>query len=463
MLAHRNQWLAALLGGLTLLIAANADGQQPVPTEGTMAAIAPPTASPVHAGEPSVAVNPYEGDLFTRSRLTGDWCGMRSALAEKGLTFDLSATRFYQGVASGGRARDWEYGGKLDYFANLDGGKLGLCQGLFVTLHAETIFGTSVNNIDGLLAPANIAMQFPDPNASVTSITGLKITRALNETFAVFMGKLNTLDEYPIHYGLYNQQLGLHHPGLGGFMNTSLVFNPIASRTVPYSAAAVGGAVLLEGEPVFSLTVLDPEERATKGLEDLYERGVVIVPDLILRTRFFGRPGVYNFGGSYSNARYRTVSPESYLNIPLSELRAGGEGPLETGSWCVYSNFYQSLRVDPCDEKRTWGVFGQVGLSDGNPNPVRYVLNGGFAGRSMIAGRPLDTFGIGFFYLGLSDEYKALAAPILPQRDEYGMELFYNYAVTPWCRLTADFQAARPSTQAFDPVTITGLRLQMLF
>jgi porin len=121
------------------------------------------------------------------------------------------------------------------------------------------------------------------------------------------------------------------------------------------------------------------------------------------------------------------------------------------------------LWVDPCDEKRTWGVFGQFGISDGNPNPIRYVANGGLAGRSMLPCREFDTFGVGFFYLGLSSEFKALAAPILPQQDEYGVELFYNIAMTRWCRVTADLQVARPSTVGFDTAVIPGLRMEIVF
>lgn len=450
---------------LSSLQPAATDGNSALPVEFPVAQSDVQTG-PVLESEPTTAAaNPYAGDLWQRSRLSGDWCGTRSALAAKGLTFDLSATQFYQGVLQGGRQQDWEYGGKLDYFFNLDGGKLGLWQGLFVNLHAETRFGTSVNNIDGLIAPSNIAMLFPEPNGSITSITGLKITQALSENFAVFAGKINTLDEYPLRYGLYNPELGLNRPGIGGFLNTSLVFNPIAARTVPYSAAGVGAAILQKGEPVFALTLFDPEERATKGLEDLYTRGVVIVPDLIIRTELFGRPGIFNLGGTYSNAQYRSFSPAAYLAIPLSELRQGGrgEGPRETGSWSTYANFYQSLWVDPSDEKRTWGVFGQFGLSDGNPNPIRYTANCGIGGRSMIPGRLIDTFGVGFFYLGLSNEFKALTAPILPQGDEYGVELFYNYAVTPWCRLTYDVQVARPSTLALERAISTGIRLQLNF
>lgn len=244
-------------------------------------------------------------------------------------------------------------------------------------------------------------------------------------------------------------------------MNTSLVFNPIAARTVPYAAAGVGAAVLAGGAPVFTLSVFDPRERATEGLEDLYADGTVIVPDFVLRTNFFRKPGVWNFGGTYSSASYRSLDRSAYLPLPPQLL--GGAAPLETGSWSLYANGYQAVRVDPRVKGRMWSVFGQFGISDGNPNPVRFVANGGIGGRSMLPGRSLDTFGVGYFYLGLSDQFKSLARPILPQQDERGVELFYNWALRPWCRLTYDFQVANPSTVAFPTVIVNGLRLQMLY
>jgi len=71
--------------------------------------------------------------------------------------------------------------------------------------------------------------------------------------------------------------------------------------------------------------------------------------------------------------------------------------------------------------------------------------------------------GLDGFYLGLSDNFKTLARPFQPQQDEYGVELFYNVAITPWARLTADLQIARPSTVGFDTVVIPGIRFQLLF
>jgi porin len=118
--------------------------------------------------------------------------------------------------------------------------------------------------------------------------------------------------------------------------------------------------------------------------------------------------------------------------------------------------------VDESDGMHTWGIFGQFGLSDGNPNPILYTTNVGVAARGM-RGRRLDSMGLGFFYVGLSDEYKQLAAPILPQQNESGVELFYNYAISPSSRITTDLQIATPSTRQFDTVIIPGFRIELLF
>lgn len=122
-------------------------------------------------------------------------------------------------------------------------------------MHAETRYGEDVNDIDGLLAPANLPMAFPEPNRNITSITGLKFTQIVGDDLALYLGKINTLDEYGFRY---SPALGTNRPGLAGFLNTSLVFNPIAARTVPYSAAGTGFAYLREGEPFISLSVFDP-------------------------------------------------------------------------------------------------------------------------------------------------------------------------------------------------------------
>jgi porin len=416
---------------------------------------------------PAIAIeelpNRYTGELLSRDYLSGDWAGNRSKLAERGLTFQMYNTNFYQGVARGGNAREFEFGGRLDYLVDVDGEKLGLWRGLFLDMHAETRYGTDINPNTGLLAPPNLAMNFPRAGGNISSITGLKVTQALSDQVAFFAGKINTIDQFPLRYNT-GGATGL--PYLNGFQSSALVFNPIATRTVPYSAAGAGMVLLKDELPWFSFTVIDPEERATKAAENLFVRGVTLIPDFVLRGKLFGRPALLNIGGTYSNSRYRSLDPTTYLDLlqsgQLLQALANG-GPTETNSWSVYINGYQSLWVDPCDEKRNWGIFGAWGISDGNPNPLKYSFSAGIGGRSMLPGRNRDSFGVGYYYLGLSDNVKTLASPFTTLRDEYGVELFYNVALTPWCRLTPNFTVVQPFTAGTETMISTGLRLQVSF
>ncbi len=167
---------------LVLCSASTAQAQQWTPVPDAPAVIEPVLES-------TEAGSQFGGPLESRPKMTGDWFGTRTCLAEQGLAFDIYSTQFYQGVASGGRDRDWEYGGKTDYLLGIDGGKLGLWQGFFVNLHGETRFGNSVNQIDGLLAPANIAMSFPKQGEDISAITGIKFTQALSRELCSLRGQ----------------------------------------------------------------------------------------------------------------------------------------------------------------------------------------------------------------------------------------------------------------------------------
>jgi porin len=109
-----------------------------------------------------------------------------------------------------------------------------------------------------------------------------------------------------------------------------------------------------------------------------------------------------------------------------------------------------------------------AGVSDGNPNPVRWNMTLGIGGNSLIPGRQHDTLGVGYFRIGLSSDFKKLlggsrAPPGLAQRDEQGVELFYNAALTPWCHLTGDLQIVEPSTKNLQTTVLAGMRLKIDF
>jgi porin len=85
----------------------------------------------------------------------------------------------------------------------------------------------------------------------------------------------------------------------------------------------------------------------------------------------------------------------------------------------------------------------------------------GFGGSIPFEVRQNDKFGEGFFYKGLSSRLKDALQPLL--RDEYGMEVFYNLALTPWLRVTGDVQVIRPVLTNRDTAVFFGLRTQVVF
>jgi porin len=94
---------------------------------------------------------------------------------------------------------------------------------------------------------------------------------------------------------------------------------------------------------------------------------------------------------------------------------------------------------------------------------TRSVL-AGLGGNNLLAAHENDRWGIGFFHFGLTEPLLAgLAALDVNRRSEGGMEGFYNLAVTPWLRLSADLQVIDPWNPSASRATYAALRLQTKF
>lgn len=109
--------------------------------------------------------------------------------------------------------------------------------------------------------------------------------------------------------------------------------------------------------------------------------------------------------------------------------------------------------------------------SDGNPNPAHFFFSIGVGGKGIIPSRPIDRFGTGFYYIDVSNpKFTGLLGRTTEfLRDEYGGEIFYNFAITPWLLLTPDLQVIRPaqketiSGENVNTAVVLGLRLQVVF
>src|SRR5262245_47113858 len=150
------------------------------------------------------------------------------SMQAQGITYAPGLRQFYQGVGSGGREEEFEYGGNVDQFLILDSCKLGLWDGMTMTMHVETRFGDDVNFEAVSLAPVNVNMLYPKFDEHDTAITGLVFAQSVDDNVQATFGKFNALD---LFYSLYPET----GRGINGSMNASMVIPVAVARVVPLS------------------------------------------------------------------------------------------------------------------------------------------------------------------------------------------------------------------------------------
>jgi porin len=373
--------------------------------------------------------------------LFGDWHGLRSGLEEHGVVADLELTQFYQDVASGGREQRDAYGGKLDYLFTF---AKGLC-----VLHAETRFGEDVILDAAGLAPANANMLYPSLQDS-TSITGLLFNLPLtsDQEWIFNFGKYNTLDLFSMLY----PQTGR---GVDGFMNASMFLPLTVARTVPLSFLGAGIMKMREGQIQGSLVVYDSHNvPTTSGFDELFDNGANILGMWRFFTHFGGQPGSHMFLGTWASGDFNSLDATGWAFVP----GIGIVPAQSTGSWSLLYVLEQQLWADACNEQRKVGLLSQWGLADPETCPYEWICNVALQAQGLLPCREQDTAGVGYFYSGLSGDFKGLLNPPLNLDNLQGVELYYNAAVTPWFHLTADFQFVEPANRANDTAVVLGLR-----
>jgi porin len=109
-------------------------------------------------------------------------------------------------------------------------------------------------------------------------------------------------------------------------------------------------------------------------------------------------------------------------------------------------------------------VFGYISISDGNPTPLKSGYFFGISGSSFLPSRDLDRWGMVYFRSNVGDALEhSLAVLGVSLADEFGWELFYNFAVTPWFRVTPDVQFINPGLASGQKAVFVGLRSQIKF
>src|SRR5215813_10789759 len=431
--------------------------------------------APVRAQDTS-SKDPYAGDIWSRSTLTGDWGGFRNEWAQKGVTIDLNVTQIGQGVVNGGKSGAWQHGGRGDLTINLDSQKLGLWPGGFFNLELEGNWALSVNQNTGALMPVNSSQIYPLPPGGIFGVPAWNFSQFLSPYFGLTLGKFATISNIA---GDMNDFA--HGKGATQFMNMALNFNPLLAFTVPYSTLGIGTIVLPTKDPkeaIITLLVMSANGQAnTSGFENLNGNAIVVAGEGRVRTDFFRLTGHQLFGTTFSNKQFTSIDQRLRSIIETNSLRP------EKGSWNIYYNFDQYLYEPKKGADRGVGVFGRLGVSDGNPNFMKFFSSFGVGGKGLFESRPHDQFGLGYYFINVHNP--TLQGPIQTRkflRDENGFEAYYNAALTPWLLLTPDIQVIRGAQKntvtitqgplgvlprldkkGVGTATVLGVRLQVLF
>jgi len=417
------------------------------------------------------AAKSYSGDFWSRSTLTGDWGGTRNDWATKGVIFDINLTQTGMSNISGGKEQGWEYSGRGDLTLNMDTGKMGLWPGGFFTVEVEGNYNKSINLDTGSLMPVNTNQIFPTTGKDQLNIPAVSFMQFFSHYFGVLVGKVATITS---NSGDMNEFA--HGKGDTQFFNTALNVNPALLLTVPYSTLAGGVVILPTKDPkeaIITILALDGDGAANRsGFDTVFEGNTAYAIEGRMRTDFFGMTGHQLVGATYSSKNF------SSLDQSLRFIIENGSTNKEDNSWSFYYNFDQYL-YEP-KKGQGIGIFGRFGASDGDANPVHYFYSIGVGSKGIIPGRALDEFGVGYYYIDVSNP--KFTGPLADRdflRDEYGVEAYYNFAITPWMKLTPDIQIIRPAQKdvleidrealiaskkkSVDTATVVGLRLQIVF
>ena len=319
-------------------------------------------------------------------------------------------------------------------------------------MHAETRFGEDVILDAAGLAPVNANMLYPELGKT-TAITGLQFNLPLtaDQEWIGTFGKINTLD-------LFNAIYPQTGRGVDGFMNGSAFLPMTIVRTVPLSFLGAGMMKMHEKQIQGGLLVYDSHNSTmTSGFEQLFDNGANIVGMWRFFTEIGGLPGSHLFLGTWASGEFTSLDETGWEFIP----EVGVIAPQQTGSWSLLYILEQKLWVDPCSHRRNIGILSQWGLADPETCPYAWACNVALQGQGLIARREQDTMGIGYFYSGLSNEFKHLLNPPLRLSDLQGVELYYNAAITPWFHLTADLQVVEPAESSRDTAIVFGLRAKI--
>ena len=399
------------------------------------------------------------GSLLSRTQLTGDWGGTRTEWARHGVFLDLYTTSAYQDTNAGGLKQNEIFVQNVQLSLNIDTARAGWWSGGILHFTAQGRYGADAADsfTGGATVPQYTALVYPGPTLSdKTYLTEYYLAQALSRQFSVILGRISNIfipdqtlmaDSYKYYFANFN-------------------FNKNPMTPNFYNPTSLAALVAWAPSPKFALAggVLDPYSEANTLAHDAFKH-VNLYTMTISNYRLYGLPGQFSPAFNWSN------KPKTDLDQPYGSLEpaqipqaigglVGGPTtglPLQTyePSWFAIANFSQYLYVRDEDAEipgklrsgqviNGIGLIARIGYAPPRTNTVTRDASIALFAHGLLGERRYDSFGAGFYVNAISDRLGSAIASLsegtITTHDERGMEVFYDFALTPAARIIVSYQ-----------------------
>jgi porin len=447
----------------------------PVSTEKASLANVAPVLLPYFNNGPVFGVSGTDAsDFWHRTQLTGDWGGARTDLARHGFFFDLYSTSAHQDVVSGGLKTGGTFIDNTQLSINIDTGRAGLWSGGLLHITLESRYGSfspQETFTVGSTVPQYTGLAFPGPFFGQHDVlpTEYFLLQSVTPHFSVLLGKIDvlTICDHTLFGNTYKYD----------FANLNFNKNPMALNFYNTTSWSALGVWTPSKQLLVAAGVLDPNSQANNFATNAFDR-INVYGTAILSYTVGGLPGQ-----SWAQFNW-TNKPKIDLGAPFGQLPSGTNsqavgillgGPSVQGvpinyrstSWITIGNVSQYLFVKDhagaIAEKlgsgqplRGIGVFGRIGYGPEETNPVTRDASVALIANGLSDPRPNDSYGLGIYHSGISrpleDDIARLTEAAVTPKNENGLEVFYDFAITPAIRVTPSYQ------HVWDPLTAAAVK-----
>ena len=393
--------------------------------------------------------------LWDQDTLTGDWGGLRTRLADSGLSIGLIETSELLGNVSGGQRQGFDYMGRTELAVDLDLDKLAGWQGGLVHVNGYQIHGRGLaaNNLGGnILDPSNIEA------TRTTRLFDAYFQQSLfDDKLSIRAGQIAADDEFLTSQYSANFINGTF--GWAGIMASDLPSGgpayPLATPGVRVKYAPSGNlswqTAVFNGDPAGSTAgSSNPQIRDRAGTTFSTNRDLFAITEAayaLPADKDAGElPTTIKLGGWYHSGKFNDYRYDTNGGLIGA---TSGTARKDVNNYGLYSVLDKMLWAKPgTDDQGLSGFLRLAGAPD-DRNLVSLYADTGLNYKGLFEGRDQDIAGIAIAFAKVGgsaihqDKDYNLANPgaTRPVRDyEAVIELTYQYVVAPWWTIQPDAQ-----------------------